>query len=416
VRGNPHPAPAGTDLSAWADIVGAGHASAGTPGDAVDGVIPGAVVCPGTIPEVQDIVRAGGALVATGLGAHQDMGAPPRALDALVRLDRLARVVDHQAADMTVTLEAGCSLATLDAVLATAGQWLPLDPPRFGNTTVGGLVAANLSGPLRASQGTVRDLLLGITVVGGDGGLVHGGGRVVKNVAGYDLPKLHVGALGTLGIIVEATFKVRPRPEREAAAILSTPAAAETALAVRGLLDPLWLEAGTLDDGEGVAIGIGGIDAELAEARRRLEGLAAARGLELAWITDGAALRRALGGFGVEPCAAALRASVLPADVPWAIARIRAVAGVIPVLAQVASGVVRARLDDDARAPEVARVVRGEIESRGGFLVVERARPSVKRAVDPWGNPGEGLGLMRAVKAALDPRGVFAPGRYVGGI
>src|SRR5439155_13006439 len=134
-------------------------------------------------------------------------GAPPARLDAVLRLDRVARVIDHQPGDMTVTVEAGCPLATLAEVLGAAGQWLPLDPPRADATTVGGLVAADLSGPLRASQGRVRDLLLGVRVVGADGVLVSGGGRVVKNVAGYDLPKLHVGALGTLGVIVEATFK-----------------------------------------------------------------------------------------------------------------------------------------------------------------------------------------------------------------
>src|SRR4029450_3587776 len=135
-------------------------------------------------------------------------------------------------------------------------------------TTIGGLVAANLSGPLRASQGTVRDLLLGLTVVGAGGVVGRRGGGVGKNVAGYDLPKLHVGALGTVGVIVEATFKVRPRPEREAGVVIAcrTPAsAADVALAVRDAFDPLWLEVAVsrgLADGPGsgaaVAGGVGG--------------------------------------------------------------------------------------------------------------------------------------------------------------
>ena len=186
----------------------------------------------------------GAALVATGLGAHLDIGAPPRRVDVLLRLDRLDAVLDHQAADMTVTRAGGLHASRLDGALATAAQWLPLDPPRPEATTVGGLIAANLSGPLRASQGTVRDLLLGLRRVGADGALVAGGGRVVKNVAGYDLPKLHVGALGTLGVIVEATFKVRPRPEREEAVVLACaprrrrPSSASTS----GTPSPLWLE------------------------------------------------------------------------------------------------------------------------------------------------------------------------------
>src|SRR5581483_1573581 len=185
--------------------------------DAVAGVAPRRVVRPASVDEVRAAVREAGArhdcLVALGRGGHRDLGGPPSRLDLVVRLDALDRIVDHQAGDMTVTVEAGCPLAAVQSVLAGAGQWLPLDPPRPDATTIGGLVAADLSGPLRASQGTVRDLLLGIAVVGADGALVRGGGRVVKNVAGYDLPKLHVGAFGTLGIVVEATFKVRPRPE-----------------------------------------------------------------------------------------------------------------------------------------------------------------------------------------------------------
>jgi glycolate oxidase FAD binding subunit len=382
----------------------------------VAGVAPGRVVDVASIDEVQAVVRAGGALVATGRGAHLDVGAPPRRMDTLLRVGGLARVVAHEAHDMTVTALAGCPLDALARTLDAAGQWLPLDPPAFADTTIGGLVAANLAGPLRASQGTVRDLLIGITVVGADGALVRGGGRVVKNVAGYDLPKLHVGALGTLGIVVEATFKVRPRPEREAAVVLRTSTPGEIALAVRDTFDPLWLEAGTLADGPGVAVGIGGIAPEIDAARRTLESLARARGVELRWIDDGAALRRDLADFAIAPAAAVLRASVLPADIPWAMARVAALAGAVPVLAHVANGVVRARLDD---APTVARAVerlRPEIESRGGFLVVERARPEVKAGIDLWGHPGEGLALMRGVKAALDPSGIFAPGRFVGGI
>src|SRR6185436_11645116 len=246
---------------------------------AVDGVVAGEVARPSDVSGVRDVVRAaadrGAAIIATGLGAHLDIGAPPQRLDVLLHLDGLDRVTDHQAADMTITVDAGCSLARLDTTLAAAGQWLPLDPPSFEQTTVGGLVAANLSGPLRASQGTVRDLLLGIRVVDAEGALVAGGGKVVKNVAGYDLPKLHVGALGTLGVIVEATFKVRPRPEREEAAVLTASSHAEAAALGLAILDldvpPLWAAVvgpGALPEGPArgaaVAIGHGGLSDEVA--------------------------------------------------------------------------------------------------------------------------------------------------------
>ena len=390
----------------------------------VDGIAPGEVARPADVDAVRDVVRtvsarSGSTLVATGLGAHLDVGAPPRRVDVLLDVQALDRIVDHQAADMTVCVQAGCSLARLDAVLASAGQWLPLDPPAFERTTVGGLVAANLAGPLRASRGTVRDLLLGLRVVDAEGALVSAGGRVVKNVAGYDLPKLHVGALGTLGVIVEATFKVLPRPERESAALLSASSHAEAAalaLAVRDRIDPLWLEAGSSDDGIAAAIGVAGIAAELAAARRTIEQIALSRGAEVRWIEDGRLLRRRLADFPVESAAAVLRASVLPTDVGPVMTHLRDLAGDVPALAHVANGVVRARLDDPALVGRVVSQLRPALAARGCYLVVERARPEVKAGLDVWGDPGEGLALMRGVKAAFDPRGTFAPGRHVGGM
>ena len=386
----------------------------------VDGVAARTVVHAESVAQVQDVVRAGRPLVASGLGAHLDVGAPPRALDTLLRLDRLDGIIDHQAADMTVTVEAGCSLAALAATLAAAGQWLPLDPPHFEQTTVGGLIATNLSGPLRASLGTVRDLLLGLTIVGADGVLIRGGGRVVKNVAGYDLPKLHVGALGSLGVVVEATFKVRPRPEHEAAAVLHTSDPSRTVavgLEVRDALDPLWLEAGTLDGGPGVAVGLGGITVEIDAARRRVEAVAQRHGATLDWHEDGAALRVSLGAFAVRSAVAMLRASVLPMDAGMMVDVARSVLGSdVPVLAHLSSGVVHVAVRDQVRLASAATALRTAATSRGGFLVVERATPSAKTLVEVWGDAGEGLGLMRKVKATFDPAGVFSPGRFVGGL
>lgn len=417
-------------MTDWPGIVGREFAAAGGPDDRVDGVVPGWVVRPGGVAEVQDAVRSGAALVASGLGAHLDVGAPPRRLDVLLRLDRLDRIVDHQAGDMTVTVEAGCPLATLQERLAACGQWLPLDPPAVECTTVGGLVAANLYGALRASQGTVRDLLLGITVVAADGALARSGGRVVKNVAGYDLPKLHVGALGSVGVIVEATFKVRPRPEREAAVVVAcrTPRdAADLALAVRDGLDPLWLEvagSGGLADGPGsgaaVAVGIGGIDAEVAHGAAQVRALAEARGCRAMTVDDGAAFRVRLGQFDREPAAAVLRAATLPTEVGAVLeaaeTAARAHGAGVHALAHAASGIVRIAVARAAHVAPLVQALRPRLEAAGGSLVVHRATPEVKAAVDVWGDVGPGLALMRRLKAAFDPAGVFAPGRFVAGL
>jgi glycolate oxidase FAD binding subunit len=391
--------------------------------EAVDGIRAGRIVRASHVDDVRTFVAEATAselaFVASGRGAHLDLGAPPSRLDAILDLSALRHVLAHEAADMTVTVGAGCTLADLDRTLAGAGQWLPLDPPLPEDTTIGGLVAANLAGPLRASQGTVRDLLIGLRVVGSGGVLVSGGGKVVKNVAGYDMPKLHVGALGTLGVVVEATFKVRPCPEIESVALVpaSSPVdAARFGLAVREAIDPLWLEAGRIADGTYAAVGLGGIAAEIEAARRSVEAIAGRHGASVDWRNDDAVVRRMIARFGVEPQAAILRVSVLPGDVPFVTTEIARVAGAVPVLASVASGIVRARLDEASRVRDAVEALRRSIEPRGGFVVVERATPEVKRSVDVWGHPGEGLGLMRRVKATFDPHGIFAPGRYVGGI
>ena len=173
---------------------------------AVDGRTPQDVAFPATIDEVARCAAAAHAadlaVIPVGNGTQLHIGRPPRRYDLALSTQRLNRILAHEAADMTVTVEAGITLAQLNTALATAGQRLPIDPPHPERTTIGALIATDASGPLRLSQGKVRDLLIGITVVLADGTLVHGGGRVVKNVAGYDLMKLFTGSFGTLGIIV----------------------------------------------------------------------------------------------------------------------------------------------------------------------------------------------------------------------
>lgn len=388
-------------------------------GPAVDGVEPGWTVRPGSIDEVATVVAEGSSLVASGLGGHLDMGAPPAPFDVLLRLDRLAAVVAHEAADMTVTVQAGCPLARLDETLAADGQWLPLDPPRPELTSVGGLIAANLSGPLRASQGTVRDLLLGIRVVGAGGTLVAGGGRVVKNVAGYDLPKLHVGAFGTAGVVVEATFKVKPRPERESAVTVTCPTlaeAAELALVVRDAVDPLWIEiagVGVLGETAVLAVGAGGIAAEVDAACGTVEGLARPRGWDAVRVEDGAALRLRLVDLGSSRDLTTLRAATLPSEVGGIMERLQQRSPTVRQVAHAASGVVRAAVADPDDVAPLVTALRPVLEAGGGSFVVERAPMAVKRHLDVWGDPGPGGGLMARVRQAFDPAGIFAPGRFV---
>jgi len=194
---------------------------------AVDEHTPPYVALPTTIDELARCVAAAHAadlaVIPAGNGSQLHVGRAPTRYDLALSTQKLTRVLAHEAADMTVTVEAGITLAQLNALLASAGQRLPLDPPHPELTTIGGLIATDACGPLRLAHGKVRDLLIGVTVVLADGTPTHGGGRVVKNVAGYDLMKLFTGSFGTLGIVVEATFKLRPLPEHEAVFVLPTP-------------------------------------------------------------------------------------------------------------------------------------------------------------------------------------------------
>jgi glycolate oxidase FAD binding subunit len=340
----------------------------------------------------------------------------------LIRLDRLSRVCAHEPADMTATVEAGCTVAALQETLAAAGQWLPVDPPCPEDTTVGGLVAANLSGPLRASQGTVRDLLLGLTVIGAGGVVVRGGGKVVKNVAGYDLPKMHVGALGTLGVIVEATFKVRPRFRAEQAVVARATNLADAlalAMRLRDAVEPTWLEIvhpGSLLSsavtGTCVIAGMGGPSAWVEQAVAAT--LRVTDGYSTTPHVDGAAMRRSLADLMSRPAAGIVRVSALPADMigflPPTCDRLVRCGLAVDVTAHAASGVARVAIAERDHLPRVLDELRASVPKNGN-VVVERAATAVKAGVDVWGNLGDGAALMARLKCACDPANLFAPGR-----
>jgi glycolate oxidase FAD binding subunit len=228
-------------------------------------------------------------------------------------------------------------------------------------------------------------------------------------------------------VIVEATFKVRPGPADEEAVVISCPTIAAAARAARAVLDgdapPFWLEIGAAadlaagpGDGVAVAVGLAGRAEEIAFGRERVLAAAAALGLDAVAVEGGAALRTRLAGFAAEPAAAVLRLATLPADVGRVMEAVEAAGAHLRCLASAANGVVRVAVPEAGAAVALVRALRPEAEARGGSLVVERAVPAVKAELDVWGDPGAGLPLMRRLKAAFDPGGLFAPGRFVGGI
>ncbi|MFN8599768.1 MAG: FAD-binding oxidoreductase [Candidatus Binatia bacterium] len=408
-------------------------------GVAIDGVVPSRVADAATVDEVRDAVRAtaaaGGSLIACGRGRHLDVGEAPARCDLLLRVTGLSRIREHHAADMTITVDAGCTLAAIDAALAAEGQWLGLDAPAPDDTTVGGFLATNLSGPLRASHGTARDLLLGLRWISAQGELVAAGGKVVKNVAGYDLHKAHVGALGTLGVLVEATFKVRPRPPHERALIVACAdprGAVAAALDARDAVEPAWLEAASggvlgVEGPAAIAVGWLGIEPELDDAERRVrarlatvDGTSVVRALADA---EAVALRRRLADFCLTPAAAMLRVATLPAALGDALASVSPAAAESSTArwtAHAANGVARVLADDASSVARLVADTRPRLERAGGSLVVERATPDVKHALSAhggvFGDPGPGRELMRRLKDAFDPGRVLSPGRHVAGI
>jgi glycolate oxidase FAD binding subunit len=357
-------------------------------------------------------------VVPAGLGAHLDVGGPPVRVDVLLRLDRLARVVDHQAADMTVTVEAGCPLAVLDSTLAARGQWLPLDPPRAAQTD---RRRAHRREPLGSAP---RDAGRGARPASRHPcrrwrrALVSGGGRVVKNVAGYDVPKLHIGPSARSAPSSKRPSRCARVPAREEALVIACRDTADAAELASAFLDagapPLWIEIDGADDGAvAVSVGLAGIEDEVLHARDVARRIAAGRALRP--VNDAVARRAELVDFGGGSAAAVLRAAVLPSEIGAVLAALTKAGIPLRFEAHAASGVVRAAIRDAAAVAPLVRGLRPDIESRGGSLVVERAVPAVKQAVDVWGDPGPGLTLMRGVKGALDPAGVFAIGRFVGG-
>jgi glycolate oxidase FAD binding subunit len=406
---------------------------------AAAGVVPQWVLQPASIDEVCRAVRAaradGLALIPSGSGTHLRIGWPPRRYDAALSVRRLERIVAHDAADMTVTVEAGVTIGALARALAEQGQWLPIDPPRAAEMTVGGLLAADRSGPLRLAYGKPRDWLIGVRAVTGEGEVVRGGGRVVKNVAGYDLPKLFTGSFGTLGVIVEATFKVRPLPAAEAlftwpVATLGDALRRAVVVEASGVF-PVLLEAVNeaaaeslgLPEGNCLLIGCAGAPAHIDEQARRLRELSAgdANRLEEAHAS---ALRRAVADFS-EPAneeGIVARLSGLPTVLAALLPEVEHAAQAERMVAEITAhagvGVACCQLlgaPSDALAA-FATWLRSAARARGAWAVFEALPPELCGVVDPWGFDAPSLRLMRGVKRVLDPAGIFSPGRFVGGI
>ncbi len=417
------------------------------PDDAVAGVVPRFVARPADVAEAAAAMRAavslGMTVVPRGAGTRLAWGVPPASCDLVIDTLRLNRVLEHASGDLVVRVQAGVGLEQLAAVLREAGQRLALDPPppspapadHAGNGTaagtIGGVLATGAAGPLRLRYGTPRDLAIGITVVRADGTVAKSGGKVVKNVAGYDLGKLFAGSYGTLGLIVEAAFRLHPLPAAVSFITLDAADADAAQAAIAAAAgSPLAPSAAELDRPARQAplrVGV------LLEGD--VEGVAERTAAMIDLLGPGSSISTPPAWFGRGAAAAAggtvIRIGFWAADLAAVLRAIDAAAtatGLDPMVGgSAAAGVIYAAVDESAAPAAVARFVldlRAALDSGPAVpagppsrasAVVLHAPPEVRAAVDMWG-PVSALRLMRAVKDQFDPERRMAPGRFAGGI
>ncbi len=414
---------------------------------AFDGYVPKAVVLPASVQELQDVLRFAVkqdlSVMPAGAGTKLGIGNLPQKVDLVLATTRLNDVIEYEPADLTVTVEAGIRLATLQTELAQHRQYLALDPPHANQCTLGGIVATNASGSLRMRYGAARNQVLGLRVVHANGTVVKSGGKVVKNVAGYDLNKLYIGAFGTLGIITEVTLKLSPIPAYEAilaAGFQDLQSAVDTGLNIVGsqilpmfvnLFINLNIETGvaTGADKPTLAVGFGGdpetVAWQLTQCREIMEqnrtlGVTITEGesrvLLQKTVREFPAANRDTENVMVKvnlkrTDIAEFAAQVI--DVDWA--------RDVQAMALLGSGILYLSMpvtsDTDFRGlANTLTQLRESVTARRGNLIVETAPFELKQHIDVWGAVGDTLGLMQQVKDRFDAEGLLNPGRFVSGI
>jgi glycolate oxidase FAD binding subunit len=338
---------------------------------------------------LQDAASAGRAVVPVGGGHANGMGNPLERCDVELHTTRLDRVIEHSQADMVVSVEAGITLEALQSHLGKAGQFLPLDPFHSPGHTIGGLLASGWTGPLRLRFGSPRDFLIGIRVALPDGKLATGGGRVVKNVSGYDMMKLHYGALGSLGVIVAASFKVFPKPLHDVTVVSH----GGWEDAERALATPLAPSAVELSsDGRVLARYLGSPSA----VDRMVSSLEWAEEDAAIWDKDARSAPERWARIAAPRTELRNLVEHLPAGDRW--------------WASPGVGIANWAVGGD---PESVTEMRSRVEASGGTLVMLAAPADFMRQVGAWGTPPPTIDVMRRLKQAFDPNRILNPGRYV---
>jgi len=404
----------------------------GTRSRTVDGVVAAETVVPSTPQEVAAILAEAAArdlvVAPVGSGTALALGNPPERVDLALSTRNLGGIIDYEPMDLVLSVGAGARLGDVQAVLAEHGQTLPIDPPGGDAATIGGLIATALAGPRRLSAGTLRDLLIGIAVAHPSGTVTKAGGMVVKNVTGFDLPRLYHGSLGTLGVVVSANFKVLPLPRAEASVVAPVAGVDDALAAAARLLEtrlqPTALEVARRDGVWTAAVRLAGregaLRASVAEAAALLGDATTLDGAEsAAWWTAYVADQ----SLAVRDDEVLIRCAVRPrlaAEMVRALAALDEDAGVsvLALFASVALGsvVARCRPTGESASAHGLVNVRDRLFAVADHVVVLAAPPPWKRGLDVWGPPPETLDVMQALKHQFDPERVLNRGRFVGHI
>ncbi len=408
----------------------------------VDGIEPAAMAIPETVDEVSLILahaqEHGLSVVPMGGGTALHLGNRPRGVDLLLSLRGLRDGFDHSASDLVATLPAGITVGEANARLESNGQYLPLDPPMVDDATVGGALAANSIGPRVQCNGMPRGWVLGMTVVHSDGSVTKPGGKVVKNVTGYDLGRVYVGSLGTLGIIVDATLKIQPLPQTVTTLGFALPNMDGVMRTAEGILEaglnPLAISALNMQAVAGLGLeltpscllvefggGEAAVSRRVSEARKIAGKRGADRGVSLRGKRGRDAWRRVADLPGEWDIV--FRASLPPASVgPYVDALAEALARVGvggSVLAYVGRGMVYAGTEATTTRETLVGLFEelvGLGTSMGGHTILWKALPDLKEGLDVWGPKPDSFDIMRRLKHEFDRSGTLNPGRFVGGL
>ena len=415
-----------------------------------DGYTPKAVVLPASVQEMQEVLqfatKQGLSVMPAGAGTKLGIGNLPEKVDVVMATTHLNSVIEYEPADLTVTVEAGIRLADLQTELAQHRQYLAMNPPYAERCTIGGIVATNISGSFRLRHGTARNQVLGLRVVRADGTVVKSGGKVVKNVAGYDLNKLYIGAFGTLGIITEVTLKLSPIPARQAmltADFQKVHDAVDTGLSIVGsqtlpMFVNLCINSDLIRGETEVSIdnskstlmaGFGGDPETVSWQLTQCRGIMEQNGAIGVTVIEGESLQHLQGAFQEFPAdnrniemiiaklnlkrtdIASFAAQIMDAD--WA--------RDVQMMTLLGSGVLYLTIPvvSDADFQSLANALtqlRQSVIAVQGNLIIEAAPPQLKQHIDVWGSVEGTLRLMKQIKAKFDPAGLLNPGRFISSI